>query len=221
MKKKKEITYYAEYGRDGDWIDNSKRVFKLEEADILVLQGGCDWYPGYYNEKPNSSGGWYNKNRDEVEHVLYKKAIELGIFIVGLCRGAQGICLFQEGGKLVQDMHHPGGHTVHTEEGNIFTNSMHHQLMYPWNIKKEEYKILGWTLGLSNSYTGEDDKELDFPEEAYIDGSIIEPEIIWFPKVKGLAIQFHPELMSTSSSASIYLNDKIKELFVKQKELVN
>ena len=73
------------------------------------------------------------------------------------------------------------------------TNSIHHQMVYPWNMDKDSYVLLGYTLGESTCYLDGDDKENQFPAEAYTSrGEVIEPEIIFLPKVRALTVQFHP-----------------------------
>jgi gamma-glutamyl-gamma-aminobutyrate hydrolase PuuD len=99
------------------------------------------------------------------------------------------------GGFLVQHVNNHGGwHKVFTPEGSITTNSIHHQMQYPFNVKHE---MLGWTEVRS-------DEHIVAPEA----GSVmleVEPEYVYYPDVKGFAIQWHPEMMPTGSDATQYI----------------
>ena len=58
------------------------------------------------------------------------EAQNLGISIIGVCRGAQFLCAFA-GGKLIQHMTgHHGDHSITTVDGRVYQSSSdHHQLM--------------------------------------------------------------------------------------------
>lgn len=70
-------------------------------------------------------------------------------------------------------------------------NSCHHQMCYPYNLKKDEYEVLSWTEGISRRYRA--GIELEFPEFALDrEGKFKEPEMIWYPKIRCLGVQGHP-----------------------------
>jgi putative glutamine amidotransferase len=189
------------YGRwiEGYLIDN------MEDADVVVLTGGEDISPSIYGEPNASPSHVYNRGnetistRDAYEIEEYKKALELGKPIWGTCRGAQLLCALA-GGKLVQDMNHWGSHDLvfYDEEYTMKSNSLHHQLQYPYPIDKREYTILAYSLGLSRNYSGTGNKEMKMPERTS-EGVIKEPEFVYYSKTKGLGIQGHPEMMERDS----------------------
>lgn len=228
---KKLKTYTVGYGDDGFWIDNSVNTNNIMEADILVIPGGLDINTSLYGELRGSYTGHPSKERDNKEIEAFKIAQERGIFIIGICRGAQLGCVLS-GGKLIQHVNnHSGNHICKTYDGDtILTNSIHHQMMYPWNMNKEDYDLLSWTEGLSNTYLDGNDQENEFPEEAKTDNGIIEPEIIWCKNTRSLLVQWHPEMMwykdTKENDALEYLNRLInlamwdKEAFTKEKQLI-
>ena len=183
-------------------------IYEPEELEnpnsILILHGGEDISPSLYG---HTLSKWTRANkkpsrRDKAELELATKAIELGIPIFGICRGAQLACAIA-GGSLIQHVenHVTSGHNINTINGEVFnTSSCHHQMMYPWNV---EHELLAWAAPkLSDKYVVEYDELIEVP---------IEPEIVHFPKIKALAIQGHPEWMTKSSELVRYCLSLIKE----------
>lgn len=168
------------------------------KVDALVIWGGEDISPSLYGEKPNNYTGAmpYLSHRDKTEVAAMNAAIATGTPIIGVCRGAQLACALA-GGKLIQHVDgHQEDHTITTDEGErISTSSVHHQMMRPWDV---EHKLLAWsTKQRSHRYFTEGDAELvNLPKK---DGQVVEPEIVWFPKIKALAIQGHPEFMPSDT----------------------
>lgn len=163
------------------------------KVNALIFWGGEDISPVIYNAKPSKKAGtarlvdlgW----RDNEEVPLYEAGVAMGIPIIGVCRGGQLACAMS-GGKLVQHVnHHGGSHPILTDKGEvIITSSVHHQMMWPFEMDKKDYQLLAWSKeNLSNVYVFDDD---NIEQEVEL-----EPEIIWFPKTKSLAIQGHPEFM--------------------------
>lgn len=163
-------------------------ISHLKDDGILVLWGGEDISPSLYNQTPipETHAGPIPSKRDRFELECALWAIKHNMPIIGVCRGAQLLCALN-GGTLVQHVtnHNHGKHEIVTNDGQkLFTNSIHHQMMNPANT---EHTILAHTpYPLSNVYLGEHGNPIFMP---------VEPEIIWFPKTKGLAIQGHPEYL--------------------------
>jgi putative glutamine amidotransferase len=85
----------------------------IEDCDALVLSGGIDVHPGYYNSDnlvyPNKPQQFYEK-RDAFEKNLFSVAQQRKIPVLGICRGMQLInCIL--GGTLQQDL--AGKNTIH------------------------------------------------------------------------------------------------------------
>lgn len=191
-------------------VDRIECVFKPEHLkntnSFLVLWGGEDISPSIYKEKPNryTFAEETPSNRDIIEINLAKKAIDLGIPIIGICRGAQLMCALS-GGKLIQHIENHGrSHLFETikNQETIKTSSLHHQMMYPFDIKHE--LIAKSKHNLSNKYIGEWDQPLEID---------IEPEIVYFPETKSLCIQGHPEYMDEKTKFVQYCLHLVKEYF--------
>ena len=78
----------------------------IADCDGLILSGGVDIHPGYYNNNnfvyPNMPKQLYQK-RDAFEIGLFKTAQQRKIPVLGVCRGLQLVnCIL--GGNLQQDM---------------------------------------------------------------------------------------------------------------------
>lgn len=183
----------------------------LVETVVLVIWGGGDISPTIYDQVPNKFTGASEilSKRDQLEMEMALKAMELGIPIIGICRGAQLMCALS-GGTLVQHVeNHAGGyHPISTADGrNYNCPSLHHQMMFPWPRDGKggcEFEMIAWstkprsTVYFVEPYDdgagGEGSKH--FPKEVEIPNKQ-EPEIIWIPKSKALCIQSHPEFIAS------------------------
>jgi putative glutamine amidotransferase len=183
-------------------MDVVSEVKELSSEDILIVHGGADIHPSLYNKGRSSKSGAYGNgpsNRDKIEWALMQAAADIGVPIIGICRGAQMLCALN-GGYLIQDVHgHSGTHTVHTKEGNILTNSIHHQMMVPTG----KFELEGWTVPHSKSYMDVDEEGNDVKLDVHPLG--LDPEFVYFPEIKGFAIQWHPEMMKSNTPASKFL----------------
>jgi putative glutamine amidotransferase len=195
-----------EDGHPFNLLDNVNGVIgssdpnELNDESILVVHGGADIHPSLYNKGRSSKSGAYNSpsQRDLIEWEMMKRAAALNIPIIGICRGAQMLCALA-GGFLVQHVNnHGGNHRVVTHDHQTFlTNSMHHQMMYPFDV---EHEMIAWMpSAISDVYYDVDsegnDKLIDVP---------VEPEFVYFPTINGYAIQWHPEMMSEHTEANRY-----------------
>lgn len=194
MDKKIKIFHANSSTGYSNWIPNRQIVDNIEDADLVLLEGGADVKPELYGQKAGSYT-YCSPGADKREAYALEKALELGIPIWGTCKGLQHIAV-AAGSTLVQDMDHPGSHKMRTIDGEIFPiNSLHHQCINPYNLPKDEYEILGISDIKSEHHLDENDKD--------ISNQIAEDiEAAYFPKVKGLAVQFHPEMMWNNNPES-------------------
>ena len=185
--------------------------FADDERGFLVLWGGADISPTIYGAKrnPHTYAHEAMSLRDRLEVNLAREAMSRGMLIVGVCRGAQLMCALS-GGKLVQHVSgHSSSHDMETEDGLIMdTSSLHHQMMYPWNV---DHELIAWSSPpLSSYHQGETvDEDLVAPVER--GGLPVEPEIVFFPETNALAIQGHPEYRNPDTPFVKYCNQLIKE----------
>ncbi len=179
----------------------------LTDNAILILHGGADISPSIYHHVPSKRTGAEEKlsSRDLSEVLLAQRAIELGIPIFGICRGAQLVCALA-GGSLIQhvDNHIGGEHLVVNTKGTIFsTTTCHHQMMNPWEV---DHELIAWAApARSNRYIVEHEKEIEMP---------VEPEVVFFPKIKALGVQGHPEWMRNSAPFVQYCLQLVKERLI-------
>lgn len=186
---------------------------EFKKCDAIVVWGGADISPTIYNEPVSKYTGADVKlsHRDIYEVQCMKAAIEFGIPIIGVCRGAQLACAMA-GGKLIQHVEgHGGDHLITTSDGrSIITSSVHHQMMYPWDV---DHQLIAWAdKPRSQKHIMGNDESVSVE---------CEPEIVFFPKIKALAIQGHPEFMDEECEFVAYCNDLVQELLLKQEEHVN
>ena len=123
----------------------------LAKLNGLVLSGGPDINPRYYNEQPLKGLGEIDDALDKMEITVAKEAYRLGLPILAVCRGIQTLNV-SLGGNLYQDIalevdgsinHSPKAdksintHTVSISSGTrlsdifkkkrIWVNGKHHQ----------------------------------------------------------------------------------------------
>jgi gamma-glutamyl-gamma-aminobutyrate hydrolase PuuD len=172
-----------------------------KDMKLLILHGGEDISPSIYGEVPVYTGAPEKPSpRDEIEMCLVKRAWELGIPVLGICRGAQLVCAML-GGKLYQHVsgHTTGGHRMFIpSEGNraIVTNSFHHQMMIPKD---------GEVLAHAGHYSA-----IRFRESGEEMEAITEPEVVFWEKARTLAVQGHPEWDEHRNTKGIYAYTKAK-----------
>lgn len=175
-------------------------VKSVEEADIVVFEGGEDVSPQLYGQ-PKHPRTYSNIDRDNYEIPIYKKSVELGKSIVSICRGSQLSCIMA-GGILVQHQNNPGAHLMKTFDGlKTIVTSTHHQAQYPFTINSDDYKILGWTEDMLSFHQG------GYEEEMHPD---VECEVVYYSKINSLAIQPHPEMMIYKGIVKEVYIDSIK-----------
>lgn len=75
----------------------------LETLDGLLLSGGPDVDPVHFGEEPLPAMGRIDPERDRVELALARLALEAGMPILGICRGAQ-VLNIAAGGDIFQDL---------------------------------------------------------------------------------------------------------------------
>ena len=180
----------------GERLTSGEDIQNGCDIDALVIWGGEDISPALYNDALSkyTYAPALPSRRDRIEVDACNAAISRGIPIIGVCRGAQLVCALA-GGRLIQHVNgHGGSHLMETNTGRqIMTTSVHHQMMYPFDVKHE---MLAWAApsrsnGVYKIGINEDDPQME---------GKVEPEVVWFPKIKALAIQGHPEFVSNPDS---------------------
>ena len=170
-----------------DWLKDAVQTSNIEEADLVLFAGGEDVHPSIY-EEPVGSFTASNIHRDMSEIQVYEKPM------LGICRGSQFLCVMS-GGRLVQHQENKFHyHPIITHDGlELLISSTHHQAQYPYDMKKDEYQLIGWTENISRFHLDGENKEIS-------DKPFKEAEIVYYPKINALGIQGHPEYMSRGNA---------------------
>lgn len=227
MKKKVYIvgnaTHYSSF------IDEVELVDDMKDADIVLFTGGADVDPSLYDDIKHETTFSYLE-RDLYEKEQFSKALSKGKFMLGICRGSQLLCALS-GGKLIQDVNNHAGvkHDIRFSDGDVKKiTSTHHQMMYPYNLDKKDYKLIAWsdvTLGTHHKLGNDTDvkkflsnktqsicticgKSVPFGGESR-HNCFKEPEIVYYNKTHALGIQGHPEMMRKDDSVVIKINEII------------
>lgn len=190
-------------------INTAKELYKTKEPSYLLLHGGEDISPSIYREKNSKycNAPSAPSKRDQIEMDLITTAVNLGIPIVGICRGAQLLCAM-DGGSLVQHImeHTSENHQLRDSRfGDVIgdTNTAHHQMMIPRQTNNNV--VLAEVSESVFGYT-QDDKLRAYKRV---------PEIVLFKGMNAIGIQFHPEWMNPNQPAIKYCTNAIKTYLLK------
>ncbi len=93
----------------------------LDRLDGLALAGGADVDSRRYGAEPHPASDIPRESRDDSELALYRRARELNMPVLGICRGMQ-LMAVAHGGKLVQHVPDLEGETVHREAAGTFVD---------------------------------------------------------------------------------------------------
>jgi gamma-glutamyl-gamma-aminobutyrate hydrolase PuuD len=91
----------------------------VERLDGVVLSGGADIGAQHYGAQPHPRAGAPRPDRDDTELAVLGRALELGIPVLGVCRGAQ-LLNVALGGSLLQHLPDTIGHSGHNPEPGVY-----------------------------------------------------------------------------------------------------
>lgn len=197
-------------------------VSDMDKVDALCLIGGADIHPSWYDSPRHPySGG--NLHRDERTDNLFIEATEKGIPIIGICRGGQFLNA-RVGGGMYQhvDGHAGGWHRLLDEQTKCYheVNSLHHQMIIP-----TDRAVL-----IARAVAGKNDTNIaSFREIAVYEGEELRPEllivnvpvseeapeweVVYYPEVKGLCFQAHPEYDDYKGACRQYFYEVMKRVY--------
>lgn len=93
-------------------LEIDSAVNMLEKHHALLITGGEDVYPDWYGRiRDTARCGEFDRYRDTLEIMLIQKALEMGMPILGICRGHQ-ILNVALGGTLIIDIPYDIGEQV-------------------------------------------------------------------------------------------------------------
>ena len=157
----------------------------------LILWGGTDISPHWYNESPHPKTDKPDLQRDTREFLAVNDAVKEGRPVIGVCRGAQLLCVYNKG-SLLQHVpeHKNNSHPIFTYDDKIIKNvaADHHQVMVPVG----DFILYATAYNITKDYL---------------------PEVVYWPATKTLAVQPHPEWMQSAHPFNVWLNDLCKHLF--------
>jgi putative glutamine amidotransferase len=96
----------------------------LERIDALILAGGHDVDPALYDADPHPATNGLVPARDHSEIALARRAVELDMPVLGICRGMQ-VLNVAFGGTLRQHLPEELGHEEHRRVAGSFDGSDH------------------------------------------------------------------------------------------------
>lgn len=169
----------------------------VEDADIVFFTGGMvDVHPAMYGadlDLVHESVYWQDQWCVEVmlQYIeTYKRCLELGIPMVGVCLGAQFLHVMN-GGKVYQDIdNHNSDHALYinsTGETIENSSSVHHQAV----VENDKMEVLAVTCESNERWLNANDYELviDNPSSEDV-------EAFWYEDTLCLGFQGHPEYQS-------------------------
>lgn len=92
----------------------------LDSLDALVITGGYDLDPAAYGQQPHPATDEPRRARDAWEFALLAGALDRGLPVLGICRGAQ-VLNVALGGTLHQHLPDVLGHHGHRAGDGVFT----------------------------------------------------------------------------------------------------
>jgi putative glutamine amidotransferase len=164
------------------------KATSVDTADIVLFTGGvADVSPELYGQTPHRSTQSYPA-ADVRDIQTFIEAVELGVPMVGVCRGFQFLHVMN-GGQLYQDVdEHNGDHSIFvrsTLNEIDKVSSVHHQLCKPdYSIGME---ILAEAYEAYTKMINDTDKEESPSVPDY------DVEAAWYPETCCLGVQGHPE----------------------------
>lgn len=204
-----------------------KRI--LGGATLVCFVDGPDINPELYEETKHPTTS-YDSERDIAEQKLYLLCVRKGIPMVGIGRGAH-LLTVMNGGKLIQNV---SGHNEYTHQmfaelpsrskmGKIrrqfFVNSNHHQMMYPFNLGQNYFKVVGHCIDISVTYEGM--PRCEIKQKCFTDGEQLkigrlEPEVVFYPESKCLAFQYNPHNLAKTGGGVTYFCEAVRTYLFNQ-----
>ena len=179
--------------------------------DGILLSGGGDMHPRYYNEEPIPENGTPDELRDRYDVALIKSAVEYQLPVLGICRGMQVInTVF--GGSLYQDINvqyadkKPMCHSqneersVTTQTASVVADSLLYSIV---NCN---------TLPINSIHHQAVKRTADgFRAVAFADDGICEAiESLYYPI---LGVQWHPEHLSGADAVGEHYDNPHRKIF--------
>lgn len=102
----------------------------LHRIDGLIVSGGVDVDPASYGAEPHPETKGWSTERDDFELALIRRATELDMPVLGICRGMQ-VLNVAFGGTLIQHLPETVGHEDHRRVPGNFDEADHDVRLVP------------------------------------------------------------------------------------------
>jgi gamma-glutamyl-gamma-aminobutyrate hydrolase PuuD len=164
------------------------KATSVQDADIVLFTGGADVSPELYGKEAHRSV--YAYPEEDVRDILvFREAVQLGVPMVGVCRGAQFLHV-ANGGTLYQDVDkHNSSHNIWCKQDmkSVRASSVHHQMCVYQNSMSVLADAVESTYRWIDPVTQhQPPKNPTLPHEFDI-------EAFWYPETACLGFQGHPE----------------------------
>lgn len=158
-------------------------TFNIKDADLVCFTGGADVSPALYGAKEHALT-MTSKSRDVQEKLVFDNARELGLPMVGICRGAQFLNVMSGGAMYQHVTKHTRPHDIIDKFTGecVLVSSTHHQMMKP---SEDGLLVAFSSLG--------GDREWYEGQVFHRDVSDQDNEVVFYAKSKCLCFQPHPE----------------------------
>ena len=172
---------------------------------VLLFEGGTDVNPILYKQELGSRTQAPDSQRDAHEQHYFQLAQAVGAANVGVCRGAQFLCVMS-GGELIQDVEgHQKSHQLVLPDKykrlEFQTTSSHHQVMNPYVLPRNEWTSYGYAKDGTSWHHNNGSGTRIKVWKKWKDWR--DQEIVWFKRTRSLSIQGHPEYYKTETSSFV------------------
>ncbi len=194
------------------------------ESDIVVFSPGSNVNPAVYGQKP-LIGNDYNKERDNLEMLIYKRAVKLDKFMIGIDRGAILLTALNNGNVIQFVNHHNVQHKIKcAKTGDIYTNvpSQHTHMMFPYNLQPQSFEVIAFSkkeyfvkkaIGFEYLIEERAEKVHKRVPLKYIT-NFKEPKMVYYPRNGCFAIQFNCAQLFQESQLMTYVNNQVLQKYL-------
>ncbi len=196
-------------------LDYDSAISLLKNCDGLLMTGGTDIYPGRYGKEEDTARCWKpDFKRDTMEVLLLKNALDMGMPVMGICRGQQ-LMNVHLGGSLYIDLP--------TDLDTVVKHKLPKSYNCQHDLKLVEGSLLSGISevkeGVVNSNHHQGIEKLATPLKgiAFTEDGLTE-SVEWADDTKTsflLGVQWHPERMNYSNPLSgkivHYFLEEVKE----------